>query len=81
MVEKISRKTHGNIHSVTLNFYFASIVNGDFMPEMNFEGTATWKGGTECQLSIKGKELITVSPPPMFGGKDQSDSLGVKQSP
>ena len=37
---------------------------------MNFEGTATWKSGTECQLSVKGKELITVSPPPMFGGKE-----------
>jgi len=37
---------------------------------MNFEGTATWKSGTECTLSIKGKELITVSPPPMFGGKE-----------
>jgi organic hydroperoxide reductase OsmC/OhrA len=40
------------------------------MPEMNFEGTATWKGGTECQLAVKGKELVTVSPPPMFGGKE-----------
>jgi organic hydroperoxide reductase OsmC/OhrA len=41
-----------------------------FMPEMNFEGTATWKGGTECALSVKGKQIITVSPPPMFGGKE-----------
>lgn len=41
-----------------------------FMPEMNFEGTATWKGGTECELSIKGKHLVTVSPPPSFGGKE-----------
>jgi organic hydroperoxide reductase OsmC/OhrA len=40
------------------------------MPEMNFEGIATWKGGTECQLSVKGKDLVTVSPPPMFGGKE-----------
>jgi organic hydroperoxide reductase OsmC/OhrA len=40
------------------------------MPEMNFEGTATWEGGTECQLSTKGKEIVTVSPPPMFGGKE-----------
>ena len=40
------------------------------MPEMNFEGTATWEGGEECQLSAKGKEIITVSPPPMFGGKE-----------
>jgi len=40
------------------------------LPEMNFEGIATWKGGTECSLSVKGKELVTVSPPPMFGGKE-----------
>ncbi len=40
------------------------------MPEMNFEGTATWEGGTECQLSVKDKEIVTVSPPPMFGGKE-----------
>jgi organic hydroperoxide reductase OsmC/OhrA len=40
------------------------------MPEMNFEGTATWEGGEECQLSVKGKEIVTVSPPPMFGGKE-----------
>jgi organic hydroperoxide reductase OsmC/OhrA len=40
------------------------------MPELNFEGTATWKSGMECQLSIKGKELVTVSPPPMFGGTE-----------
>jgi len=37
---------------------------------MNFEGTATWKSGTECDLTIKGKHLITVSPPPSFGGKE-----------
>lgn len=41
-----------------------------FMPEMNFEGTAIWKGGTECELSVKGKQIVTVSPPPMFGGKE-----------
>jgi len=41
-----------------------------FMPEMNFEGTATWKGGTECQLTVKGQEIATVSPPPSFGGKE-----------
>jgi organic hydroperoxide reductase OsmC/OhrA len=40
-----------------------------FMPEMNFEGTATWKSGTECDLTIQGKHLTTVSPPPSFGGK------------
>jgi organic hydroperoxide reductase OsmC/OhrA len=40
------------------------------MPEMNFEGTATWKGGTECELTVKGKQIVTVSPPPSFGGKE-----------
>lgn len=40
------------------------------MPDMNFEGSASWIGGTECELSVKGKELVTVSPPPMFGGKE-----------
>jgi organic hydroperoxide reductase OsmC/OhrA len=39
------------------------------MPEMVFEGAATWKGGTECDLTIKGKTIVTVSPPPEFGGK------------
>ena len=39
------------------------------MPEMNFEGTATWKSGTECDLSVRGKSFATVSPPPEFGGK------------
>src|SRR5512135_2292048 len=38
---------------------------------MKFDGTATWKSGTtECDLSIKGKHITTVSPPPMFGGKE-----------
>lgn len=37
---------------------------------MNFEGTATWKSGTECDLSVKGKHIATVSPPPSFGGKE-----------
>jgi len=37
---------------------------------MNFEGTATWKSGTECDLTVKGKHLVTVSPPPSFGGKE-----------
>lgn len=37
---------------------------------MNFEGTASWKGGTECELSIKGKQFMSVSPPPSFGGKE-----------
>ncbi len=40
------------------------------MPEINFEGTATWKSGTECDLTVKGKHITTVSPPPMFGGKE-----------
>ncbi len=40
------------------------------MPEMNFEGIATWKGGTERELSIKGSKLVTVSPPTSFGGKE-----------
>jgi organic hydroperoxide reductase OsmC/OhrA len=39
------------------------------MPEFCFEGSASWKSGTECELTIKGKRLITVSPPPEFGGK------------
>ena len=41
-----------------------------FMPEMNFEGIATWKGGTECTLSVKGQQIVAVSPPPSFGGKE-----------
>jgi organic hydroperoxide reductase OsmC/OhrA len=40
------------------------------MPDMNFEGTATWKSGLECELTIKGKKIATVSPPPSFGGKE-----------
>jgi organic hydroperoxide reductase OsmC/OhrA len=40
------------------------------MPEMTFEGTASWKSGTECDLTVKGKHLVTVSPPPEFGGKE-----------
>jgi organic hydroperoxide reductase OsmC/OhrA len=38
------------------------------MSEMNFEGTASWKGGMECELSVKGKQITAVSPPPSFGG-------------
>ena len=37
---------------------------------MKFDGTATWKSGTECDLTIKGKHIATVSPPPSFGGKE-----------
>jgi organic hydroperoxide reductase OsmC/OhrA len=40
------------------------------LPELNFEGIATWKNGMECDLSVKGKHLVTVSPPPSFGGKE-----------
>jgi organic hydroperoxide reductase OsmC/OhrA len=40
------------------------------MPVLNFEGVASWKGGTECSISAKGKEFATVSPPPSFGGKE-----------
>ena len=39
------------------------------MPDMIFEGAANWKGGTECDLTIKGNTITTVSPPPEFGGK------------
>jgi organic hydroperoxide reductase OsmC/OhrA len=40
------------------------------MPEMTFEETPTWKSGTECDLTVKGKHIATVSPPPAFGGKE-----------
>ena len=40
------------------------------MPELVFEGTANWKSGTECDLTVKGKHIVTVSPPPEFGGKE-----------
>ncbi len=39
------------------------------MPVFDFEGFASWKSGTECDLTIKGKHIVTVSPPPEFGGK------------
>jgi len=39
------------------------------MQEFTFEGTASWKSGTECDLTIRGEHFITVSPPPEFGGK------------
>lgn len=39
------------------------------MPVFDFEGTASWKSGTESDLTIKGKHIATVSPPPEFGGK------------
>ncbi|XHH09452.1 MAG: OsmC family protein [Candidatus Bathyarchaeia archaeon] len=40
------------------------------MPEMNFEGTASWKSGMECELMVKGKQIAVVSPPPSFGGTE-----------
>jgi len=42
---------------------------GRSMLELVFEGTANWKSGTECDLTVKGKRIATVSPPPEFGGK------------
>jgi len=39
------------------------------MPEFTFEGSATWKSGTECDVTVNGKRIATVSPPPEFGGK------------
>jgi hypothetical protein len=39
------------------------------MPEFIFEGVANWKSGTECDLTVKGKHIATVSPPPEFGEK------------
>jgi organic hydroperoxide reductase OsmC/OhrA len=40
------------------------------MPELTFEGIADWKSGTECDLTVKGKHIATVSPPLSFGGKE-----------
>jgi organic hydroperoxide reductase OsmC/OhrA len=40
------------------------------MPVLDFEGTAIWNGATECSLSVKGKNIVSVSPPPSFGGKE-----------
>lgn len=40
------------------------------MPEFTFEGTANWKSGTECDVTVKGKHIATVSPPPEFGGRE-----------
>jgi organic hydroperoxide reductase OsmC/OhrA len=39
------------------------------MPEMIFNGSAVWTDGTECELTVKGNKIATVSPPPEFGGK------------
>jgi len=40
------------------------------MSEFVFEGVASWKSGTECDLTIRGRHIVTVSPPPEFGGKE-----------
>jgi organic hydroperoxide reductase OsmC/OhrA len=40
------------------------------MPDMNFEGSASWTGGMECALTVKGKQIASVSPPPSFGGTE-----------
>jgi len=40
------------------------------LPELVFEGTAKWDGGTECSLAVKGQQIVSVSPPPSFGGKE-----------
>ena len=37
------------------------------MPEMNFEGTASWKSRMECELTVNGKHIATVSLAPEFG--------------
>ena len=39
------------------------------MPEFVFEGTAVWNSDTESDLTVKGKNIVTVSPPVEFGGK------------
>jgi ribonuclease HI len=54
-----------------LNLRFNAICSrGVFVPEMIFEGAANWKSGMECDLTVKGKQIATVSPPPAFGGKE-----------
>jgi len=39
------------------------------VPDFVFEGVASWKGETECDIAVKGKHIAVVSPPPEFGGK------------
>jgi organic hydroperoxide reductase OsmC/OhrA len=39
------------------------------MSQFIFEGTAKWKGETESDVTVKGKHVATVSPPPEFGGR------------
>jgi len=45
---------------------FARVVG---VPEFVFEGVASWKSETECDISVKGKHIAVVSPPPELGGK------------
>jgi len=40
------------------------------MPELVFEGSARWKTDAESDLAVKGQHIVTVSPPPQFGGKE-----------
>ena len=49
------------------------------MAKLTFEGTGTWKSGTECDLTVEGKHIATVSPPPEFGGKQGSRALCVQR--
>jgi len=39
------------------------------VPEFVFDGVASWKGETECDIAVKGKHIAVVSPPPELGGK------------
>jgi len=39
------------------------------VPEFVFDGVASWKGETECDVTVKGKHIAVVSPPPELGGK------------
>ena len=43
-----------------IRFPLLDNINGDFYAEMNFEGIATWKGGTECTLSLKAKNSLQL---------------------
>jgi hypothetical protein len=36
------------------------------MPEIIFEGLATWTGGTEFTLSVRGNNVAKVSPPTLL---------------
>ena len=41
------------------------------MPEFVFEGNAVWKSETESDLTVKGTNIVTVSPPVEFGEENQ----------